>query len=128
MQYAREDVVCVSYASLMQDTDLGSQIERAFGTEGIGIIAISEVPQLAEMRQQLLPLSRKLAELPSDMLLRYEHTASSYYFGWSHGKEHLQGKPDVSKGSFYANPVYDRPVNDAELIARLPANLTPNIW
>jgi isopenicillin N synthase-like dioxygenase len=128
MQFDREDIVCVSYASLMQEADLSTQIERAFGAEGIGILAISGGPQLAEMREQLLPLARKLAELPSDELLQYEHAASSYCCGWSHGKEHLQGKPDLSKGSFYANPTYDRPVDDAELIEKLPASLTPNIW
>jgi non-haem dioxygenase in morphine synthesis N-terminal len=128
VQYDREDIVCVSYASLMQEAGLSAQIESAFGAGGIGILAISGVPQLGEMRERLLPLARKLAELPSNVLLRYEHAASSYCCGWSHGKEHLQGKPDVCKGSFYANPTFDRPVDDAELIAKLPASLTPNIW
>lgn len=36
------------------------------------------------------------------------HQDSCYSFGWSHGKEKLQGRPDVSKGSYYANPQYDR--------------------
>jgi len=28
----------------------------------------------------------------------------------SHGKERLEGKPDTAKGSFYFNPVHDKPV------------------
>lgn len=30
-------------------------------------------------------------------------------FGWSHGKEIMNGKPDTLKGSYYANPVIDYP-------------------
>lgn len=29
---------------------------------------------------------------------QYEHKESFYSFGWSHGKEKLQGRPDVAKG------------------------------
>ena len=30
-------------------------------------------------------------------------------FGWSHGKEIMNGKPDTLKGSYYANPTVDSP-------------------
>lgn len=30
----------------------------------------------------------------------------------------LEGKPDFSKGSYYNNPVYDRPFDDEELIKK----------
>ncbi len=36
-----------------------------------------------------------------------------YSFGWSHGKEKLEGKPDTAKGSFYFNPIHDRPVSNS---------------
>ena len=48
---------------------------------------------------------RKHATIISSILERY-------------GKEKLQGKPDVSKGSYYANPQYDEPSTDAELIKK----------
>lgn len=41
---------------------------------------------------------------------KYVHAKSVYSFGWSHGKEKLEGKPDIAKGSFYFNPIHDRPV------------------
>jgi hypothetical protein len=34
----------------------------------------------------------------------------------------------LSKGSYYANPQYDRPVDDEALIEKFPAFLHPNIW
>lgn len=52
-----------------------------------------------------------------------------YSFGWSHGKENLQGKPDFSKGSYYNNPETNDPTDgDAELIERYPSFFHPNIW
>ena len=62
------------------------------------------------------------------MKAKYVHEPSKYSFGWSHGKEKLQGKPDVSKGSYYANPQYDRPVDDESIIAQHSAFVHPNIW
>jgi len=56
------------------------------------------------------------------------HKESFYSFGWSHGKEVLEGKPDYSKGSYYNNPIYDRPFDDEELIKKYPAFCNPNIW
>jgi len=56
------------------------------------------------------------------------HAASTYSFGWSHGKEKLEGKPDYSKGSYYNNPVYDVPFEDQETVKKYPAFAHPNIW
>lgn len=52
-----------------------------------------------------------------------------YSFGWSHGKENLQGKPDYSKGSYYNNPESNDPTSgDEELIEQFPSFFHPNIW
>lgn len=60
----------------------------------------------------VLPLSRLrlgcagLQDLPEDVKRAYEHSASSWNVGWSHGKEALRsGLLDTHKGSFYANPL-----------------------
>jgi isopenicillin N synthase-like dioxygenase len=61
-------------------------------------------------------------------LCRYERPDTFYSFGWSHGREKLQGKPDYAKGSFYANPQYDRPVDDEALIKQFAPFIHPNVW
>jgi len=41
----------------------------------------------------------------------------------------LQGVPDISKGSYYANPQLDDPTNgDAALIEKYCSFVHPNIW
>ncbi|CAN0403452.1 unnamed protein product, partial [Hapterophycus canaliculatus] len=61
-------------------------------------------------RRELFTLGQRFAALPEETRARYEHARSSFSFGWSHGKETLEaGRPDLAKGSFYANPCYDDP-------------------
>ena len=62
------------------------------------------IPGVAEKRAALLPLGTQFAALPREARAKYEHASSFYAFGWSHGKEKLEGRPDYAKGSFYANP------------------------
>lgn len=111
------DFVCLSYDELIatcnnttitnpNSVDMNTLIERAFSSDGLGIIAITDVPNLPQLRHRLLPLAQKLATLPADQLDEVTDPESGYQVGWSHGREKLEGdKPDWSKGSFYANPL-----------------------
>jgi hypothetical protein len=93
-------------------------------------------PAFADLREKLFYLAEKLATLPvevQDRLLTRPET--SYLFGWSHGKEVMNGVgeaksaamprltaqvPDVQKGSYYANPLLDTPDVSADLRAAHP--------
>ncbi|GJS34447.1 putative 2-oxoglutarate and Fe(II)-dependent oxygenase superfamily protein [Tanacetum coccineum] len=112
-----------------KDADLSLKIEQGFGPDGLGILSISDVPGYASLRQNLLNLAPRLASLPEEVLKELEDPRSRYNFGWSHGKEKLEsGKPDLLKGSFYANPILDKPTTEASLIERYPAYCGSNIW
>ncbi|XP_006844382.2 uncharacterized protein LOC18434245 [Amborella trichopoda] len=123
-------VIKIPYSVLLEkDRDLSEKIEAGFGPNGLGIISISDVPEFSLLRQNLLPLSSRLANLPDEIKIELEDPGSSYNFGWSHGKEKLEsGKADMLKGSFYANPINDTPTNDASLMHRYPAYCRPNLW
>lgn len=126
--YIVGNVVQLDYQDLVDGKDLSAQIAEAFGFEGIGVLTVKNVPGFVEARERLLPLGRKFSDLPDEIKEKYVHPDSFYSFGWSHGKEKLQGVADVSKGSYYANPQYDRPVEDEEIIKKYPAFIHPNIW
>ena len=105
-----DDVVSISYDDLVaacsDNKSINNLIERAFSSSGLGIIAITDVPNLPEMRLKLLPLAHKLSSLPPNKLQKVTVPTSGYQVGWSHGREKLEGdKFDYSKGSFYANPL-----------------------
>ena len=130
MDYQKaDDIVILEYKDLIEGKDLSQEIEKAFGWDGLGLLAVRGVPNFLELRQKLLPLSRKFALLPEEIKKKYEHEKSFYSFGWSHGKEKMSsGVPDYSKGSYYANPLHNKPYDDEKLIEKHAPFCHPNIW
>ena len=138
-----EEMVVIPYASLLkcldekEDEDGSSQpdihllqkIGQAYNYNGTGILAVSGVPGLNDLRMNLLPQACKFANLPDNIKKETEVPHAFYQVGWSHGNEKLQGnKPDYAKGSYYGNPLVDVPSTDKDLIAKYPSFLEPNIW
>ncbi|XP_038974650.1 uncharacterized protein LOC103697875 isoform X3 [Phoenix dactylifera] len=122
--------VTISYPELQdKKTDLSTKIEQGLGPNGLGILAVSDVPGFPLLRQNLLHLAPRVANLPDDVKKELEDPDSRYNFGWSHGKEKLEsGKFDTFKGSYYANPILDIPTTDVAVIHRYPSYCRPNIW
>lgn len=84
-------LVALSYAELCEpEADLSTQIEAAFGPDGLGIVVVNDVPEYATLRATLLPLASRLAALPREELAALEDAESTWNFGWSHGKERLE--------------------------------------
>lgn len=94
------ELLCVSYAKLTDpEADLSKIIKDAYGPDGLGILAVSDVPGFTEARARLLPLASKLAKLPKEKLAVLEDRESGFNFGWSHGKEMLEkDKPGEAAG------------------------------
>lgn len=113
--------VCINYNEMVEMKDLTKQIQEGFGPQGLGIITIQGIPGYAEKREKLLPLARRLALLPEQTKAELESPQSNYTLGWSHGREQIEGQPDLSKASFYANPITDEPEN-------LDGSNHKNIW
>ncbi|ODV98068.1 hypothetical protein PACTADRAFT_36921 [Pachysolen tannophilus NRRL Y-2460] len=79
-------------------------LERAFGQKSLGIIVVKDLPQeYYELRLKVLSAASILAKLPKHELERMENEEATWLIGWSLGKEKLNGKPDLFKGSYYIN-------------------------
>jgi hypothetical protein len=88
------DVVCIKYDDLLaacmnssssssDARDIASDgIERAFSSSGLGIVAITDVPNLSGGRIRLLRMSRELATLPRVVLDGITRPESTYQVGW----------------------------------------------
>jgi len=120
-------VVTISYSDLKEGKDLTDKIYEAFGPKGLGALTISGVPDFAELRSKLLPLSYKIAHLPDEAKKTLEHEESMFNVGWSHGKEKLGDKPDLAKGSYYCNPLVDETGTEEER-KKYPYFYPKNIW
>jgi hypothetical protein len=84
-------MITLKYTDLLAGADLTAEVAAAFGYDGLGILAVEGVPDFADQRRKLLPLGRRFATMPEEIKALYEHPTSFYSFGWSHGKEKLQG-------------------------------------
>ncbi|KAF8716255.1 hypothetical protein HU200_026539 [Digitaria exilis] len=122
--------VTIPFADLRdRGKDLSGKIEEGFGPRGLGIVSIAGVPGYPELRKRLLRLAPRFVNLPDDAKKELEDPDSRYHIGWSHGKEkHENGGWDTSKGSYFANPIFDVPTTDDVLVTRYPSYCRPNIW
>jgi hypothetical protein len=127
-------IVSISYEDLVSfDPSCGSpvgakvlmeRVGEAFGPQGLGILAIGNVPEFPQLRRALLPLAAKLSTIPDLDSCIVE--SSMYSIGWSHGKETLaSGKRDMWKGSFYVNPFVD---TDDDNNNNNNTTTTTNVW
>ncbi|KAG0050402.1 hypothetical protein BGZ83_004826 [Gryganskiella cystojenkinii] len=124
-------VVVIDYQDLVANKDISTDIEKAFGSHEhcLGLLLVKNLPSdyLAK-RERLLRLASVYAALPEEIKEKTVHAASRYSFGWSCGKEIMNGKPDVSKGSYYANPLMDEPEASKTLQEQFPEYCHPNVW
>ncbi|KAF9949879.1 hypothetical protein BGZ70_001596 [Mortierella alpina] len=124
-------VVVIDYQDLVNGVDVSAQIEKAFGAHEhcLGLLLVNNLPaEYMALRERLLKLASVFAALPEETKEKTVHAASRYSFGWSCGKEIMNGKPDVSKGSYYANPLMDEPESSKTLQEQFPEYCHPNVW
>ena len=128
------EVLIVHYADLLKEADekensILAVFDKAFGKDGIGLIAVRNVPGFVEAKAKLLPMAHDLVHLPSDYLEeKLTDPDSLYNAGWSLGKEKLgDGEPDFAKGSFYYNPCTDTP-GSPEDREKYPLSYPCNVW
>lgn len=130
--YTPEGAVSISYNVLRSSpASLSSSIEKAFGShpDSLGIIVVRDLPaSYVGFRERLLRLAYKFATLEEPVREQYADVKSRYSFGWSHGKEIMNGKPDTLKGSYYANPVIDNPDVSQKEREAFPEYYGQNIW
>ncbi|KAJ7462789.1 Clavaminate synthase-like protein, partial [Mycena galericulata] len=124
--------VSISFRDLVSSPlSLGGLIEKAFGSgpECLGIIIVRDLPPIyTTHRERLLKLAYAFAHLEEPVREKYADPRSRYSFGWSHGKEVMNGKPDLLKGSYYANPVVDNPNVSPAFREAYPEYYNENIW
>lgn len=124
------EVVILGYQQLLSDPSASNRasIQQAFGPDGVGLIAIRNVPNFVALKQALLTQAHTLANLPNEELEKLEDVDSLYNAGWSHGKEKLKAdEPDWNKASFYFNPLVDVPGTEQDR-RQYPYSYPCNRW
>lgn len=79
------ELVVIDYSSLTGGSsppmNLRDQIGKAFGSDGVGIVGIRNVPNFTSAKHDLLSLAYPLAHLPSEELQKLEDHESLYNAG-----------------------------------------------
>jgi isopenicillin N synthase-like dioxygenase len=122
-------VVTISYDELLDSSvSMSEQLLRAFGRDGLGVIAITDIPDWEPLVSATIPLAHKLVNLRPETLSSLEDECSMFNSGWSYGKEKLGDNPDTNKASFYFNPLCDnaRPEIREKYPWAMPANRWPS--
>lgn len=132
------DVVVIEYDDLRKspgEIDLKAEIETAFGNEAncLGLLLVKNIPDFEKHRSKLLSSSKKFSKLPEKAKQSCQNAAAPGMLGWSHGIERMNGQLDYSKGSYYANPIFDNPYTEEELKVRpllkeFSSFTLPNVW
>ncbi|KDR85270.1 hypothetical protein GALMADRAFT_234031 [Galerina marginata CBS 339.88] len=132
IEYTPDGAVIVSYHTLLSSPgSLGPAIEKAFGSDptSLGIIIIRDLPaEYPLYRERLLKLAYQFGNLDEAVRESYSDPSSKYSFGWSHGKEIMNGLPDTLKGSYYANPIVETVQVPQDEKKRFPEYYGKNIW
>lgn len=112
----------LSSADVAVKASVRKSIAKAFGSSGPGILLVRDLPLVYHSyRERLLTAGNVLPLLPPEELRALEFPTLCYSIGWSHGRESFKGVPDISKASFYANPLYDNPsLGKQELVDQYP--------
>lgn len=87
--------VTVPYDELRSGSkEVQDRIVSALGSEQgcLGIIVVSGLPaEFAQLRERLFHLAHRLANASDEVRQSLEAPDTSYFFGWSHGKERMNG-------------------------------------
>jgi isopenicillin N synthase-like dioxygenase len=118
---------------VLSDTaiDLSKEIECSFGRNGNGIILINNIPNYVTYKNTLLPLAKKVHNLPQEIKKKYERPEIYYGIGiCTYEKYHFKGVKDMAT-SWYCSSTKDKIesvkfIKDGkEIIEKYPDNFWP---
>jgi isopenicillin N synthase-like dioxygenase len=103
MDSSKTNLIKVDYSEIINpNSNLSKQISEAFGLEGLGLIAIKNIPGYPEIRKRILTQGFKMAHFSQDDLKSLEKPETNYSLGWQKGNTYINGQWEALTGSFHA--------------------------
>ena len=104
----------VKHSELISSKNLTQLIGEAFNDDGLGVIAVAEIPGYSQARFSLLKQAREIYGLPQSAKSSLICPKAFYKVGYSHGHEIYKGQTNSTQSNFHANFI-DNPE-------------VPNVW
>ncbi len=103
-------LVKIDYSVLNNQTsDLSEEIVKAFGKQGLGLIAIKNIPNLKQARQNILKKGFEFYHLDDRILKKLEKPEINYMVGFNRGRSYTENEFEYLTNAFYARTQNDRP-------------------
>jgi isopenicillin N synthase-like dioxygenase len=103
MEQNNDRLIRIDYNDLVNlDGDISEKVAQAFGIDGLGLIAVKNVPGYVETRRKILEQGFKMANIDIDTLKQLELSKTNYSLGWQKGNTYFNGKWEALTGAFYA--------------------------
>ncbi|CAG9319061.1 unnamed protein product [Blepharisma stoltei] len=92
--------VTINYHELITGQNLFRKIEDGYSEDGLGLIAIVQIPWYQEKRMAALSYGRLLYNLPASEKSKILRPEINYFYGWREGKEPILGKKNDFKNCY----------------------------
>lgn len=110
VEKGQTDLIKLDYSKLdIDNLDLSKEIHKAFGKEGLGLIAIKNVPNLLEARKSILNKGFEFFHLDEKILKKLEKPKANYLIGFNKGKSFTENEFEYLTHAFYARAQSDKP-------------------
>lgn len=104
------NITKIDFAKLsVGNTDLSEEIHKAFGKEGLGLIAIKNIPNLKQARENILKKGFEFFHLNESLLKKLENPEVNYLVGFNRGRSYTENEFEYLTNAFYARTQTDRP-------------------
>jgi len=101
-QFYFSQIVKVQYKDLINSKEnINISIKQAFGKEGLGLIAITDIPGYPESRKSILKEGYSLLNLPQDYLKSLERPEADYIIGWARGNSYSSNVHEYMLSSYH---------------------------
>jgi isopenicillin N synthase-like dioxygenase len=102
------NIQIIDYNDLLnKNLDITEKIYRGYSNEGLGIIIIRNPPKYNELRMSLLPMAKKIHELPDEVRKKLEGLESNYGDGIKRTKT-MEDYEHFDLTTIYALPIFNQ--------------------
>jgi len=126
VEEAKTKLVKIDYSDLINPKNqLNYEIDQAFGKQGLGLIAIKNIPNLNKARENILKKGFEFYHLDPEILEKLEKPEINYLVGFNKGRSYTENQFEYLTNAFYARTQNERPSfkHDKELEKKYE-----NVW
>jgi len=107
---SKTNLIKIDFSTLNdQEVNISQHINQAFGKEGLGLIAIKNVPNLISAREKILKKGFEFYHLDENILKQLEKPEVNYLVGFNKARTYTENEYEYLTNAFYARTQTNKP-------------------